>query len=231
LFWPDDTSVAITEASLRHYAGMALMRPVSDAASNTLVAQLTPRADGTKVVRSLPMQTPWRVAIIGEGPASLLESQILHLLNAPSVIADTSWITPGKITFHWWNGDVFHGRPGSPILSVEMAKRNIEFCASNNIAAHYLTSTEDTTTPWYQQSKPGVEPGPDTDVTRPREGFDLGLIRRCAESKGVRLWTWVHHGALRGRVEEAFSAFEKLGWSGMMVDFFDHDDQDTVEFA
>jgi alpha-glucosidase len=32
-------------------------------------------------------------------------------------------------------------------------------------------------------------------------------------------------------VEEAFAAFEKLGWSGMMVDFFDHDDQASVEFA
>jgi alpha-glucosidase len=32
-------------------------------------------------------------------------------------------------------------------------------------------------------------------------------------------------------VEEAFGAFEKMGWSGMMVDFFDHDDQETVEFA
>jgi alpha-glucosidase len=83
----------------------------------------------------------------------------------------------------------------------------------------------------YQQSKPGVEPGRDTDVTRPRPGFDLPAIRRYAESRQVRLWTWVHQGALRGRVEEAFAAFEKLGWSGMMVDFFDHDDQDTVEFA
>jgi alpha-glucosidase len=41
----------------------------------------------------------------------------------------------------------------------------------------------------------------------------------------------VHQGALRGRVEEAFAAFEKLGWSGLMVDFFDHDDQDSIEFA
>jgi alpha-glucosidase len=36
---------------------------------------------------------------------------------------------------------------------------------------------------------------------------------------------------LRGRVEEAFKAFEKMGWSGMMVDFFDHDDQESIEFA
>ena len=56
-------------------------------------------------------------------------------------------------------------------------------------------------------------------------------IRRYAESKNVRLWTWVHQTALHGRVEEAFAAFEKMGWSGMMVDFFDHDDQEHVEFA
>ena len=74
-------------------------------------------------------------------------------------------------------------------------------------------------------------PGPDTDVTRPRDDFDLPGIHKYAESKHVRLWTWVHQAALRGRVEEAFTAFEKMGWSGMMVDFFDHDDQETVEFA
>jgi alpha-glucosidase len=171
LFWQDDTSVAITEASLRNYAGMALMRSAVGELGDTLVAQLTPRADGTKVVRPLPMQTPWRVAMIGNRPGALLESQTLYLLNEPSVIEDTSWIKPGKITFHWWNGDVFDGQPGPAILSVEMAKRYIDFCASNNIAAHSLTSTENTTTPWYHQSKPGVEPGPDTDVTRPRGWF------------------------------------------------------------
>jgi alpha-glucosidase len=76
-----------------------------------------------------------------------------------------------------------------------------------------------------------VEPGPDTDVTKPRDGFDLPRIREYAKSKNIRLWTWVHQAALRGKVEQAFAAFEEQGWSGMMVDFFDHDDQDTVEFA
>jgi hypothetical protein len=66
---------------------------------------------------------------------------------------------------------------------------------------------------------------------RPRADFDLVAIRRYAELKQVRLWTWVHQRALRGRVEEAFAAFEKVGWNGMMVDFFDHDDQESIEFA
>jgi alpha-glucosidase len=229
--WTNNTYVAITEASLRHYAGMSLLRPSGKDAEEDFVCQLTPRPDGTKVVGPLPLQTPWRVVLIGDRPGALLESEAIYCLNDPPVIKDTSWIKPGKITFHWWNGDVYDGQPGLPILSVEMAKKYIDFCARNGIPMHSLTSTEGTTTPWYYQSKPGVEPGPDTDVTRPRPGFDLAAIRQYAESKQVRLWTWVHQGALRGRVEEAFSAFEKLGWSGMMVDFFDHDDQDSVEFA
>jgi alpha-glucosidase len=229
--WADNTCAAITEASLRHYAGMSLLRPSSEELGDALVCQLTPRPDGTKVVRPLPMQTPWRVVLIGDRPGALLESETLYCLNEPSVIGDVSWIKPGKITFPWWNGDVYDGQPGLPILSFEMARKYIDFGARNGIPTHSMTSTEVTVTPWYQQSKPGVEPGPDTDVTRPRPGFDLAAIRQYAESKHVRLWTWVHQGALRGRVEEAFAAFDKLGWSGMMVDFFDHDDQESIEFA
>jgi alpha-glucosidase len=229
--WPDGTCAAITEASLCRYAGMSLLRPAGKDAHSDLVCQLTPRPDGTKVVRTLPMKTPWRVVLIGDRPGTLLESETIYCLNDPAAFNDLSWIKPGKLTFPWWNGDVYDGQPGQPILSFEMASKYIDFCARHKIPMHSLTSTENTVTPWYQQTTPGVVPGPDTDVTRPRPGFDLAAIRRYADSKHVRLWTWVHQGALRGRVEEAFTAFEKLGWSGMMVDFFDHDDQESVEFA
>jgi alpha-glucosidase len=229
--WADGSYLALTEASLRHYAGMSLMRTASNDLTPRLVCKLTPRPDGTKVVRPLPMLTPWRVALIGDRPGALLESETLYCLNDPSVIKDVSWIKPGKITFSWWNGDVYDGKRDLPILSFAMAKKYIDFCASNGIPTHSLTSDEKNVSPWYYQSKLGVAPGPDTDVTRPRADFDLPAIRRYAQSKHVRLWTWVHQGALRGRVEEAFTAFEKLGWCGMMVDFFDHDDQESVEFA
>lgn len=231
LIWDDSTVAAITEASLRNYAGMSLSRTASADAETELVCQLTPRPDGTKVVRPLPLRTPWRVALVADRLGALLESQTLYCLNEPSAIGDVSWMKPGKLTFPWWNGDVYDGKPGAPILSFEMAKKYIDFCAQHGIPYHSMTSTEGTVTPWYHQTKPGVEPGPDTDVTRPRPEFDLPAIRAYAQSKQVRLWTWVHHGALRGRVDEAFAVFEKLGWSGMMIDFFDHDDQETVEFT
>jgi alpha-glucosidase len=228
--WEDGTCAAITEAALRHYAGMSLKRSSTNDRVE-LVCQLTPRPDGTKVVGTLPLKTPWRVLLIGDRPGALLESSSIYCLNEPSAFGDVSWIKPGKITFSWWNGDVYDGKRDLPILSLPMAKKYIDFCARTGIPTHSLTSDEKTVSPWYFQSAIGVAPGPDTDVTRPRADFDLPAIRRYAASKNIRLWTWVHQGALRGRVDEAFNAFEKLGWSGMMVDFFDHDDQDSVEHA
>ncbi|HLH53683.1 MAG TPA: glycoside hydrolase family 97 protein [Verrucomicrobiae bacterium] len=231
LSWPDGTCAAITEASLRHYAGMSLRRTAAAGQTVDLVCQLTPLPDGTKVVGRLPFRTPWRVILVADRPGALLESSTLYCLNEPSVIQDTSWIKPGKITFSWWNGDVYDGKRDLPILSVAMAKKYIDFCARTGIPTHSLTSDEKTVSPWYFQSPVGVAPGPDTDVTRTRADFDLPAIAEYAASKHVRLWTWVHQGALRGRVEQAFAAFEKMGWSGMMVDFFEHDDQGSVEHA
>jgi len=101
LSWPDGTFAAITEAALRRYAGMALMRRSEEAAQAELVCQLTPRPDGTKVFRPLPLQTPWRVVLIADRPGALLESGTIYCLNEPSVIQDVSWIKPGKITFPW----------------------------------------------------------------------------------------------------------------------------------
>jgi alpha-glucosidase len=228
--WEDGTNVAITEGALRRYAGMSLMRPANAAGKTDLVCRLTPRSDGTKVVRGLPMETPWRVVMVGDRAGALLESNVLYCLNAPPEVKDISWIKPGKMTWPWWNGNLYEGKPTAPILSLPMAQKYSDFCARNGISFHSVIADE-TDTPWYKQSRKGLFPGPDTDATKPRADLDLEAIHRYAESKGVRLWTWVHQAALRGRVEEAFAAYEKLGWSGIMVDFFDHDDQESVELA
>ncbi len=219
-------TVSITEAALRKYAGMGLHK-----SGDYLVSDLTPRSDGSKVVIDGNVTTPWRVILVGDKPGKLLESNTLYCLNEPNAIGDTRWIHPGKMTWPWWNGNVVSsGKPEPPIFSLEAQKIYIDFAAANGIPYH-STIANNTDTPWYHQDNQGVVPGPSTDVTRVRADLDLKAIKQYADSKGVKLWTWVHSGALRGHVNEAFAAFEKLGWSGMMVDFFDHDDQETVEFA
>lgn len=228
--WEDGTNLAITEAALRHYAGMSLLRPAGTGGRSDLACRLTPRPDGTKVVRNLPVETPWRVVMVSDRVGAFLESNVVYCLNAPSVVKDTAWIKPGKMTWNWWNGYLYDSKPEGPNLSLPEVRKYIDFCARHGILYHSVIADE-SDTPWYRQTRKGIAPGPDTDATQPRADLDLQGIRSYAESKGVRLWTWVHQAALRGRVEEAFAAYEKLGWSGMMVDFFDHDDQDTVEHA
>ncbi|MBK9129600.1 MAG: glycoside hydrolase family 97 catalytic domain-containing protein [Phycisphaerales bacterium] len=226
LAWPSGIVASITEASLRRYAGMSLMRD----ASGALVSALAPRQDGLEVVCALPMQSPWRVVLVGARPGTLLESNTIHCLNDPPEVTDTAWIKPGKITWPWWNGYLFEAAPTAPILSQAMSVQYIDFCAAHGIAFHAVVADEKHT-PWYHQPKVGLFPGPGTDATRARADLDMEALRKYATEKGVGLWTWVHHGAVRGRVEAVFAAFERLGWNGVMVDFLDSDDQETVEFA
>jgi alpha-glucosidase len=225
LSWKDGIFAAITEASLRRYAGMSLTKTQA-----VLRSKLSPWPDGTKVKTSLPMRSPWRVVLVGNRPGQPLESSTIYCLNDPPAIGDTSWIRPGKMTWTWWNGYLYEDHPTEPILSMDMQKRYVDFCATNGILYHDVVADEHDK-PWYFQSSTNLLPSADADVTRVREDLDLPAIHAYAKSKGVRLWTWVWQSTLRGKVEPAFAAFEKMGWSGMMVDFFDRDDQETVEFA
>ncbi len=128
LSWNDGVTAAITEAALRHYAGMSLIKT-----NSVLKCALSPRPDGTKVKTSLPMQTPWRVVLVGKRPGDLLESNTIYCLNDPPAIGDTSWIRPGKMTWTWWNGYLYDDHRTQPIFSLEMQKRYIDFCAANGI--------------------------------------------------------------------------------------------------
>lgn len=226
----DGITLAITEASLRGFPGMSLMRPIGDT-HQALFSRLSPRPDGSKAVCSVPFKTPWRVVLIGSRPGALLESTTLYCLNDPPEIGDASWIRPGKMTWYWWNGYVGYPRTNEPILSFEAQKRYIDFAAANGILYHSIISSENDE-PWYVNGQPGLFPGAGADSTKVRPDLNLEKIAEYARSKGVRLWTWVHQATLRDKdLDAVFAHYRDLGWSGMMIDFFDNDDQATVQFA
>ena len=60
--------IAITEADIDNYAGMFLTHPEPNV--TTLAARLSPRIDvpGLSVIAQTPMQSPWRVIMIGAEP-------------------------------------------------------------------------------------------------------------------------------------------------------------------
>ena len=52
---------------------------------------------------SLPWSSPWRVVVVGETPATILETNVVTDLSAPSKLQDTSWIKPGRVSWSWWS--------------------------------------------------------------------------------------------------------------------------------
>lgn len=91
-------ALSIHEAQLVDYASMTLKRT----GPSRFKADLMPWSDGVLVRRTGAFQTPWRMVLVGATPGALADSRIELNLNAPSKIADTSWIKPMKYLGVWW---------------------------------------------------------------------------------------------------------------------------------
>jgi alpha-glucosidase len=222
LFQLDKTFVAITEAALLDYAGMYLIKK-----QGILCSQLSPLPGQKeiKVKALLPHSSPWRVLLISDRIGTLIESNIITSLNAPSAIKDVSWLKPGTTTFPWWNGTII---PDNIVggNNFETNKYYIDFCAANNIKYHSVV--EYGGHEWYTNDGEGYQPGNHVDITKPVEGLDMKRICDYGKQKNVGIRVWTHWKALYPKLDTAFAVFEKWGLSGMMVDFMDRDDQEMV---
>jgi alpha-glucosidase len=219
---------AVTEANLTDYAGMYLARsPESNA---TMISRLSPLPKEPKVaVRALlPHDSPWRVVLIADQPAKLIESDLLLNLNEPCAIGDTSWIKTGKTTFPWWNGYYEKNSPFKLGLNTATMKYYIDFCSEAHIPYHSLDGSGGTNgQAWYGGT---IVPYQGKDITKGIEGLDLQEVLRYAKSKGVQLRLWMHWQAAKARMAEAFPVYRKWGIEGVMLDFMDRDDQEMVNF-
>jgi alpha-glucosidase len=215
--------MGITEANLVDYAGMSLIKR-----KGILQSQLSPLPGQSqiKVKATLPHRSPWRVMMISDRIGALIESNILTDLADPCMIADLSWLKPGKASFHWWNGDNMPDTTFEPGVNFGFNQYYIDFCARNGIEYHTIIGYRGVA--WYQNDGVEYQPGPHSDVTIPRPGLDIPQLCAYAKSKGVGIRFWVHWQALYPKLDTAFALFEKWGIKGMMVDFMDRDDQEMV---
>ena len=95
----DGTHVALHEAALVDYSGMAVAR----SEGTTLHAVLTPGAGRPKVQKSGAWTTPWRTLIVADDAPGLYMSHLMLNLNEPNKLGDVSWFKPGKFVGVWWN--------------------------------------------------------------------------------------------------------------------------------
>ena len=219
----DHVFVGITEANLLDYAGMYLVKE-----KGLIRSKLSPLPGQSviKVKAGLPHHSPWRVMMISDRIAALIESNIITNLAEPRRIKDVSWIHPGKTTFPWWNGNVVPDTINAPGNNFVTNKYYIDFCARNHIDFHSVV--EYGLHEWYSNDGAGFMPGPHADVTKPVAGLDMQQICDYAKQQGVGIRVWVYWTALYKQLDAAFTQFEKWGIQGMMVDFLNRDDQEMV---
>lgn len=186
---PNGKYVALAEAAVKDYVRTKFS--LSSKKKNTLVTSMHDPVDlitGTG--------TPWRVVMIADSAAKLLEGNDLLLnLNEASVIKDVSWIKPGKIV-----------RDMS--LTNEGAYAWIDFAAKHNL--QYLLFDWK----WY---------GPaftfESDAGKVAIDLDLQNIIKYGKSKGVGIWLYVNQQALLKQDAEIFKIYKDWGIAGVKYGF------------
>jgi alpha-glucosidase len=221
--FPNGAYMAITEAALRYYAGMYLMKH-----NGVLESRLSPlpHQPDIKVKATLPHNSPWRVMMISDRPGAFIESNILTNLNEPCKIKDVSWLKPGKTTFPWWNGNAVPDSIDAPGNNYATNMYYVNFCAKYGIEYHSVV--EYGLHEWYVNDGAGFQPGPHADPSKAVPGLDMQQICDSAAKKGVGIRVWVHFYALYPKLDETFAQYEKWGIKGLMCDFMDRDDQEMV---
>ena len=227
-----DGFMCVTESDLLDYPGWNLMADAADAAKLVSAPAKLPdpgkikddqrhrqvhgrldylaRTAGTRVY-------PWRVFVLADQPAKLIENDIVYALATPCKLeGDLGWIKPGKVAWEWWNcWNVFgKGVDFKAGCNTATYKHYIDFAAETGV--EYVIMDEG----WSVKLKI-MEINPDVDVAE--------LVRYGA-SKGVGIILWCSWPQLVGRQDEVFQRYAGLGVKGFKIDFMDRDDQFVVDY-
>jgi alpha-glucosidase len=205
--------LAITEADMRSNAGMYLTNPGQPGRSR-LKAKIAPSVTDPSiaVMGTLPHHSPWRLMLVAEQAAEILQANLITDLNPASAIADTSWIHPGKSSWDWWSGSL--DPEGKPAFTTENMKTYVDFSAKSGFEYMLVDAG------WSAQG----------DITKLNGRVDIPELVRHAAAKNVKVWIWCHWSGIDAQLNEAFPLYEKWGVAGVKIDFMSRDEQYMTEF-
>ena len=156
---------------------------------------------------------PWRIIGFAAEDRDLPTNNLSWLLGSPSRIADLSWIEAGYSSWDWWNGFKLTGVDFPCGINTATYKHHIDFAATYGLK--YVILDEG----WYKAP----------DLLDPIPEVDIKALCDYGASKGVKLILW-STGALVDMlgIDKVFDHYKALGVAGFKLDFFDGQDQLTV---
>jgi alpha-glucosidase len=222
----DHFYAAITEAALKDYGGASLKR--DHEAEHSLVTNIAKARDNDTIrVKSYPpFATPWRVIMIGEKLADLVESNIILNLNDETAIKDTSWIVPGKAVWPWWT-DYANPADATHVtkMNTQVFKQYIDFASKHNVPYLIIDAG------WYCPEDVAWSDPLNQDATKVTAGdLNLGKVINYGKDKNVKIILWVHGATLFKQLDEALKTYDKWGVAGIKVDDWGREDQEWVNF-
>jgi alpha-glucosidase len=223
---------AITEAALYDYAGMMLQadgqggfrerlgHSVPASYPYTLrYGEENARRLAVPAATSGPIETPWRVVLVGRDLDALVNSDAIASLNPPPDPAlfpqgmATPWLRPGRAVWRYLDGPPNEPVPdetpeGRASRSFEVVK-NFSRMAGELGFEHQIVEGQ-----WRRFSDEQV-----------RE-----LVVYSA-ARGVSIWVWIHSRDQRDAAErrKLFARLREQGVAGIKVDFFDHEAREAID--
>lgn len=211
--------IAITEANLRDYSGIALQadgksglevrmahhQPASHPYVLRYSAEDVARLARPAVIRGT-ITTPWRVVMIGQDLNALVNNDIVpDLCPAPDPALfpggiHTSWIRPGRAVWKYLDG----GGEGTPEVMKKFTDQAAQLGFEHNILEGFWRKWTD------EQLKDLVD---------------------YSRKKNVGIWLWEHSKDLHDSAvrRSFFQHCHDLGVTGLKIDFFDHEAKEVID--
>jgi alpha-glucosidase len=226
---PDRPKVLITEADLVDYPGLWL-RPSQDAPG--LDGLFAPFPLAEKVIGSEYPQAvvvrrgahiadtngrrpyPWRVLAIADRDADLPANDIVYRLGGTTEPGDWSWLRPGKSQSEWLWDNILYDVPFVSGLNTATYRHYIDFAVRFGTGYLFFDAG------W---SKVG-------DPLSLTPGLDVPALVREARAKDLGVVLWTSALAVDRNMAAVLDQLQAWGATGVMVDFMDRDDQQTVRF-
>ncbi len=222
----DGKKALISEAELKDYPGLFL----KGSSSFGLTGKFAPYPKKTRqtndrnvmvteyeeylAITSGKRNYPWRVIVLTNNDAQLINSEIIYKLSGPLQLTDVSWIKPGKVAWDWWNFNNIYGVDFKAGINTETYKYYIDFASKYNIP--YIILDEG----WYNLE----------DILSVTDEIDMDELLRYSKEKNVGIILWTTWKALDDQLDKALDQFEKWGIKGIKVDFMQRDDQWMVNY-
>jgi alpha-glucosidase len=220
------TKILITETDLFDYPGMWLKANSAkgfDAHFFNHVSKIKRETNGVNsivtrdnfIAKTTGTRSfPWRVIILAERDADLLNNELVTILSRPNQLDDPSWIKSGKMAWDWWNGINVTGVDFKVGINTATYKYFIDFAAEYGMQLIVLDAG------WYKIG----------NIFNLNPNINMEVLSAYAKKKNVGLVLRIIWRDVDDQPEKAFAQFEKWGIAGLKIDQMRRDDQTMVKY-